>query len=102
MAVVERAKRITVKDVAQAAGVSTQTVSRVVNKTSYVAAETRRRVEEVVERLGYRPSTLAREKNRSAIRSRSARAASRRVRKASASAGVRSKRTPPGHRNPRP
>jgi LacI family transcriptional regulator len=60
MGVVERAKRITVKDVAQAAGVSTQTVSRVMNNTSYVAAETRRRVEEVVEHLRYRPSTLAR------------------------------------------
>jgi DNA-binding LacI/PurR family transcriptional regulator len=53
-------KRTTIKDVAKAAGVSTQTVSRVMNNTSYVAAETRRRVEEVVEQLGYRPSTLAR------------------------------------------
>ena len=54
------AKRITIKDVAQAAGVSTQTVSRVMNNTSYVAPKTRRRVEEVVEQLGYRPSALAR------------------------------------------
>lgn len=53
-------KRTTIKDVAKAAGVSTQTVSRVMNNTSYVAAETRRRVEEVVEQLGYHPSTLAR------------------------------------------
>ena len=56
----EHRKRITIKDVAQAAGVSTQTVSRVVNKFSYVSEETRQRVEEVVEQLGYRPSTLAR------------------------------------------
>jgi len=56
----DRKKRITIKDVAQAAGVSTQTVSRVMNKFSYVSEETRQRVEAVVERLGYRPSTLAR------------------------------------------
>jgi DNA-binding LacI/PurR family transcriptional regulator len=56
----DRRKRITIKDVAQAAGVSTQTVSRVMNKFSYVSGETRQRVEKVVEELGYRPSTLAR------------------------------------------
>lgn len=53
-------KRVTIKDVAQAAGVSTQTVSRVMNKFSYVSEDTRQRVEEVVEQMGYRPSTLAR------------------------------------------
>ena len=56
----ERRKRVTIKDVAQAAGVSTQTVSRVMNKFSYVSDETRQRVDAVVEQLGYRPSTLAR------------------------------------------
>jgi len=56
----DRRKRITIKDVAQAAGVSTQTVSRVMNKFSYVSGETRQRVEEVVAQLGYHPSTLAR------------------------------------------
>jgi LacI family transcriptional regulator len=56
----EHKKRITVKDVALAAGVSTQTVSRVMNKFSYISDETRQRVEAVVEQLGYRPSTLAR------------------------------------------
>jgi LacI family transcriptional regulator len=55
-----RKKRVTIKDVAQAAGVSTQTVSRVMNKFSYVSEETRQRVETVVEQLGYYPSTLAR------------------------------------------
>jgi len=53
-------KRITMKDVAKVAGVSTQTVSRVINNVSYVSAETRHRVESVIEELGYRPSTLAR------------------------------------------
>lgn len=48
------------KDVAHAAEVSTQTVSRVINNVSYVSAETRQRVESVIEKLGYRPSTLAR------------------------------------------
>jgi LacI family transcriptional regulator len=56
----DRRKRVTIKDVAQAAGVSTQTVSRVMNKFSYVSGETRQRVEAVVEQLDYRPSTLAR------------------------------------------
>jgi LacI family transcriptional regulator len=56
----DKKKRITIKDVAQAAGVSTQTVSRVMNKFSYVSGETRQRVETVVEQLGYHPSTLAR------------------------------------------
>jgi LacI family transcriptional regulator len=56
----EKRKRVTIKDVAQAAGVSTQTVSRVMNKFTYVSGETRERVEEVVKQLNYRPSTLAR------------------------------------------
>jgi LacI family transcriptional regulator len=55
-----RRKRVTIKDVAQAAGVSTQTVSRVMNKFSYVSGETRQRVEIAVDQLGYYPSTLAR------------------------------------------
>ncbi|MBL8102292.1 MAG: LacI family DNA-binding transcriptional regulator [Anaerolineales bacterium] len=55
-----RRKRVTIKDVAQAAGVSTQTVSRVMNKFSYVSEKTRQRVETVVEQLGYNPSALAR------------------------------------------
>jgi LacI family transcriptional regulator len=60
LTITDRKKRITIKDVAQAAGVSTQTVSRVINKFSYVSEETRQRVETVVEQLGYYPSTLAR------------------------------------------
>jgi DNA-binding LacI/PurR family transcriptional regulator len=60
MIVSDKRKRVTIKDVAQAAGVSTQTVSRVMNKFSYVSDETRQRVETVVRQLGYNPSTLAR------------------------------------------
>jgi DNA-binding LacI/PurR family transcriptional regulator len=60
-------RRVTIKDVARAAGVSTQTVSRVINNFSYVSDETRQRVELAVAQLGYRPSMLA----RSLIRQRS-------------------------------
>ena len=60
MTTLDRKKRVTIKDVAYAAGVSTQTVSRVINNVSYVSEGTRKRVETVVEEMGYRPSTLAR------------------------------------------
>ena len=52
--------RITIKDVAEKAGVSTQTVSRVINERPDVARETRQKVLAVIEELGYRPSALAR------------------------------------------
>jgi len=57
---VSRSNRRTIKEVAVAAGVSTQTVSRVVNGRPDVSPETRQRVQEVVHRLGYQPSALAR------------------------------------------
>ena len=53
-------KRVTIKHVAQEAGVSTQTVSRVMNNRPDVSEETRQRVNVVVARLGYEPSALAR------------------------------------------
>lgn len=59
--------RATIKEVASAAGVSTQTVSRVINERPDVSQETRKRVQEVIEALGYQPSALA----RSLIRQRS-------------------------------
>jgi LacI family transcriptional regulator len=46
-------KRATVQEVAEAAGVSTATVSRVLNGNYPVAAETRRKVEQAVRTLGY-------------------------------------------------
>ena len=49
-----------IKDVAQAAGVSTATVSRVLANKSRVHAETRKRVSEAIERLNYRPNLVAR------------------------------------------
>lgn len=53
-------KRVTIQDVAAAAGVSYQTVSRVINDRPDVAEETRRRVWQVIEELGYQPSAIAR------------------------------------------
>lgn len=53
-------QRITIKDVAATCGVSTQTVSRVINNRPDVAPDTRRRVEEAIEQLGYQPSAVAR------------------------------------------
>jgi DNA-binding LacI/PurR family transcriptional regulator len=53
-------KRATIKQVAKLAGVSTQTVSRVINDRPDVAPETRERVQQVIEELKYQPSALAR------------------------------------------
>ena len=53
-------KRVTLKEVAAAAGVSTQTVSRVVNGRRDVAAATREHVQEIIDSLGYQPSKIAR------------------------------------------
>src|SRR3974377_1626391 len=53
-------KRTTIKQVARAAGVSTQTVSRVINNRPDVSPETRERVMQVIEEFDYQPSALAR------------------------------------------
>lgn len=51
--------RVTIYQVAQAAGVSLATVSRVINKQGNVTEATRLNVEETIKRLGYKPSGLA-------------------------------------------
>jgi len=51
--------RVTIYQVAQAAGVSLATVSRVINKQGNVTETTRSRVEETIKKLGYKPSGLA-------------------------------------------
>ena len=56
----QKSERTTIKEVASVAGVSTQTVSRVVNGRPDVSPETRKKVQEVIQELSYRPSTLAR------------------------------------------
>jgi len=52
--------RATIKEVASVAGVSTQTVSRVINERPDVSPETRKKVKEVIKQLSYQPSALAR------------------------------------------
>jgi DNA-binding LacI/PurR family transcriptional regulator len=52
--------RPTIRDVAERAGVSRQTVSRVINGKPEVSPQTRLRVLGVIEELGYRPSAVAR------------------------------------------
>lgn len=47
-------------DVARLAGVSHQTVSRVINEAPSIRRETRERVLDAIQRLGYRPNTAAR------------------------------------------
>ena len=51
---------ITIYDVAREANVSMATVSRVVNGNPNVKPTTRKKVLEVIERLGYRPNAVAR------------------------------------------
>ncbi|HSO30052.1 MAG TPA: LacI family DNA-binding transcriptional regulator [Candidatus Sulfomarinibacteraceae bacterium] len=51
----------TISDVAQRAGVSAMTVSRVVNHSGYVSATTRQRVERAIAEFGYVPNALARQ-----------------------------------------
>ncbi len=52
--------RSTIRDVAREAGVSHQTVSRVINESAEVLPETRARVEAAIASLGFRPSAIAR------------------------------------------
>ena len=53
-------RRMTIKEVARAAGVSTQTVSRVLNNRPDVAFETLERVRRIIADTGYTPNMLAR------------------------------------------
>jgi DNA-binding LacI/PurR family transcriptional regulator len=55
-----RPPRVTIRDVARHAGVSTTTVSDALNERGRLPVETRRRVARSAERLGYRPNPTAR------------------------------------------
>ena len=55
-----RSMRVRLEDVAAAAGVSMKTVSRVLNQEPRVSEDTRKRVQEVVDRLQYKPNLSAR------------------------------------------
>src|SRR5512142_1390348 len=50
----------TIRDVAKMAGVSTATVSHVINKSRHVNPETRQALLAAIARLNYRPSAIAR------------------------------------------
>ena len=52
--------RLTIHDVAKLAGVSVGTVSRVLNGFDNVLPETKMRVQEAIDRLGYTPNVVAR------------------------------------------
>jgi DNA-binding LacI/PurR family transcriptional regulator len=54
----------TIRDVAERAGVSTTTVSHVVNGTRHVDPATAERVQAAIDELGYRPNALARSMRR--------------------------------------
>ncbi len=52
--------RVSLKDVAEQAGVSIKTVSNVVNKYEHVTPATREKVQAAIDALGYRPNLTAR------------------------------------------
>jgi LacI family transcriptional regulator len=53
-------QKVTIKDIANMCEVSTQTVSRVINKRPDVSPATREAVEKAIAEMGYKPSALAR------------------------------------------
>ncbi|MCV7100519.1 LacI family DNA-binding transcriptional regulator [Mycobacterium palustre] len=52
--------RVTIKDIARVAGVSVTTVSDALSGNGRLTSDTRRRVREIADELGYRPSAAAR------------------------------------------
>ena len=52
--------RVTIADVAAKSGVSKMTVSRVINNKGEISEATRKRVQETMDQLGYRPNRIAR------------------------------------------
>ncbi|KIL38446.1 hypothetical protein SD70_26410 [Gordoniibacillus kamchatkensis] len=61
--------KLTIKDIAKEAGVSTATISRVLNNSGYVSNDIKQHVMEVIRKLNYQPNAIARslkqEKSRS-------------------------------------
>jgi LacI family transcriptional regulator len=56
---IKRAKRVLIKEIAEACGVLTATVSRVINNNGRFSSETKKKVLEAVERLGYKTNIVA-------------------------------------------
>jgi LacI family transcriptional regulator len=57
---ISKSKQVTITQVAKEAGVSIQTVSRVINNRQEITPATRQHVQEVIKRLGYQPNAIAR------------------------------------------
>jgi LacI family transcriptional regulator len=55
-----KSDHVTIAQVAREAGVSTQTVSRVINNRQEISPETRQRVQEIINKMGYQPNVIAR------------------------------------------
>ena len=56
----ERGRVMNIKEIARRAGVSSATISRVLNNSGYVKEETRQKVLKAVEEYNYVPSAIAR------------------------------------------
>jgi hypothetical protein len=56
----EKVRAPNIRDVARLAGVSYQTVSRVLNNSDALRPSTKKRVLEVIDQIGYRPNQAAR------------------------------------------
>jgi LacI family transcriptional regulator len=52
--------KLTIKDIAREAGVSTATISRVLNNSGYVSDDVKRHVLEVINNFNYQPNAIAR------------------------------------------
>lgn len=55
-----KTRQVTITQVAKEAGVSIQTVSRVINNRQEITPATRQHVQDVIKRLGYQPNAIAR------------------------------------------
>jgi len=55
-----KSRQVTITQVAKEAGVSIQTVSRVINNRQEITPATRQHVQDVIKRLGYQPNAIAR------------------------------------------
>jgi len=64
----EDIRMVTIREVAQLAGVSPTTVSHVINQTRFVSSDVTRRVEQAMRQLDYRPNALARSLRRGETR----------------------------------
>ena len=62
-------KKLTIRDIAELAGVGKSTVSRVLNNDPKVKAETQANIRKIIKEVGYKPSAAARAMNSQTIKS---------------------------------